>query len=49
MKTHQRFLYWLRGVVSGLAHQPWVSEHWHDRLEYVAYRIIDPLVWRYRL
>lgn len=46
MTARHRFFFWLRDKISGLAHRPWAMDsRWHDRLEFVAYRIIDPLIW----
>lgn len=46
MPFHRRMLYKLRNKVAGLAHHERLIEtKWHDRLEFIAYKIIDPLIW----
>ncbi len=46
MKRLRRSLYRLRGGLLDLAHTPrLIDTPWHDRLERLAYRVIDPLIW----
>lgn len=45
MNFRRRILYRLRIKLTDLAHRDGVSNKWHDRLEFVAYKIVDPLIW----
>lgn len=47
MNWRRRILYRLRGVLTDLAHGPWaLRSRWHDRLEFIAYRIVDSWIWK---
>jgi len=44
--SFRRKLYNLRGKVTNLAHSKNNIGTWkHDVLEFIAYKIIDPLIW----
>lgn len=45
MNWAQRKLYLFRGWLTNAAHQPGTPNWLHDGLEFIAYRVVDPLVW----
>ena len=46
MHPHRKFFYNLRNKLTDMAHEENNIGTWrHDVLEFIAYKIIDPLVW----
>ncbi len=48
MSVRRDFFFWLRVKVTDLAHTDFMLSgkgHGHDFCEFIAYKIIDPLIW----